>query len=221
MKWFRFGRRAATVVVLCLAACTPRVLSTVTVYHALPAYQGKSISVVPGNGGKNPDLEFRTFAARLEDDLQKAGFSVQPFVPNAKTDFVAVLSYGIDNGTVVTTTSSAPQYGKIGEKTPFPGSISKEDVYGVTGYSTSSDTSTIYKRSVSLDIYEGSKYDRTDVTQSNASAQVYQGKLSSQGPCGAVGATVPPMIDALFVNFPGDNGKTQTQITKAAEGTRC
>lgn len=70
--------------------------------------------------------------------------------------------------------------------------------YGVIGTIPVIDIS--YKRAVNIDIFE-----KTSTTP----VKLYEMRAVSVGSCGNINAILFPIIDGMFRNFPGENGKTQ------------
>jgi len=108
--------------------------------------------------------------------------------------------------------SSVPLYGQTGGGTSFSsGSISSGTrygsysgttttmpTYGMVGIMPVSDTE--YRRAVNIDVFK-----RTDT----APLKVYEIKGISSGSCGNINSIIFTIIDGMFKNFPGDNGKTK------------
>jgi hypothetical protein len=218
-----------------LAGCAQQVQTTVQVFHMLPPQSGKTIAFIPvGEEATTGLLEWNTYASELAPKFQAAGYTPIRASEDNKPDYVAVLVYGIDDGKLVTSTYSIPQFGVTG----YSGSVTTGTVttfgntanlnatttntptYGVTGYSTETATSKIFTRAVILTIYDASKLKQGDASSIQTS-QVYQAKLTSAGSCGALAGVMEPMLEAIFKDFPGKSGSAQTVNVRMDRRNAC
>jgi hypothetical protein len=133
-----------------------------------------------------------------------------PVQAGSQSTYVAYITYGIDNGK--TTMSSVPLYGQTGGGTSYSsgtvssgtrsgsysGTTTTMPTYGVVGVMPVSGTE--YKRAVNIDIFK-----RTGTTPT----KVYEIKGISTGSCGNINSILFSIIDGMFKNFPGENGKTK------------
>ena len=104
------------VAVIAMGGCT-EIRTNRTVFHSLPeSVQGKTIAVVGYPEGRNHSLEFLSYKSLIEQKFQMNGFSVRENLDDA--EYVALISYGIDEGTTATQTGSEPVYGQTGGSTP-------------------------------------------------------------------------------------------------------
>ncbi len=159
-------KRIAALVMMAtlLSGCGTMVDGTVTVFHTLPSKSsGETISIINPDKEKDGVLEFKSYAAMLASGLEKSGYRVVPFDLNAKPNYVAILNYGIDNGTMMSSTYAIPRFGVTG----YSGSTTTGNIstygntaslnttttniptYGVTGYNTGVQNYKIYDRTVS------------------------------------------------------------------------
>jgi len=65
---------------------------------------------------------------------------------------------------------------------------------------------TLYLRSMSLDIVDAAAWRRGQTEKR------YEGKVTSRGRESTIAAVMPFMIEAMFIDFPGGSGTTQTII---------
>lgn len=121
-----------------------------------------------------------------------------------------------------TTVSSVPIYGQTGGETSYSsgtvtsgskmgsysGTTTTMPTYGMVGAMAVSGTS--YKRAVNIDIF---KKDATKPPE-----KVYELKGVSSGTCGNINSILFNIIDGMFKNYPGENGKTKT-VEVAWNGT--
>lgn len=206
-----------------LAACT-QVRSTVTTFHTLPPdTSGKTIAIFPGADKERNSLETKAYIAKLASRFENAGFKVIAFESHEKPDYVALFTYGMDNGTQVARSYAIPQWGVTGYSSSttrgtyssygnygsYSGTTTYTPQYGVTGYATGTTTDTVFQRALILDIFETDKI-LPDDQGGLDHAVVYQAKLLSSGSCGSLAGVIDPMLDALFRNFPGANSQAYT-----------
>jgi hypothetical protein len=206
-----------------VSACAATVQSTVTVFHSLPpSGNGDTVAILAADQAQNGTLEFRAFAAQLAAYLEADGYRIVPLSPSDKPKFLAFFGYGIDNGTLLSSSYSIPQYGMTGySSSTTTGTIDTfgnfgtveatttyTPTYGITGYQTGTTVDRVYRRVVSLDILDTARI-RPNDANSFREAQVYSGRLSSDGSCGAIAAVIEPLLATLTKDFPGENGKTR------------
>jgi len=199
-----------------LSGCGTMVEGTVTVFHTLPSKSsGETISIINPDKEKDGVLEFKSYAAMLASGLEKSGYRVVPFDLNAKPNYVAILNYGIDNGTMMSRTYAIPRFGVTG----YSGSTTTGNIstygntaslnttttniptYGVTGYNTGVQNYKIYDRTVSLDIYDQGKIVAGD-DASMAKAQIYTGRVKSSGTCQVISGVMQALLLMLTKDFP-------------------
>ena len=82
-----------------LSACATTLNTRVTRYQAMPAPQGQTFMVVPGEGmAANGGLEFQRYAGIVAQQLQARGYTPATDLRNA--NMVVQLGYAIDRGQV-------------------------------------------------------------------------------------------------------------------------
>lgn len=213
-KVYPLGAKLSLVLsfILTLAGCAGPVISNVTAFHDLPAdWNGRAVSVLPYEEQESPTLEWRTYKSMVESHLRKSSFVVTS--PN-EADFLVFFGYGIDQGREVVSTYSIPEFGVTGYSgayttgsvssygsgyATYSGTTTLTPTYGVTGYSTGVSSSTVYTRSLSMDILDRRSRNR-----------LWEMKLRSQGSCGNIASVMPYFIQAAFDQFPGPSGKSRT-----------
>src|SRR5438105_11346287 len=80
-----------------LSACAEQINTTVSRYQAMPAPQGQTFFVVPGEGmAANGGLEFQRYAALVAQQLQARGYT--PATDPKSASMVVQLGYGVDAG---------------------------------------------------------------------------------------------------------------------------
>lgn len=162
---------------------------------------GKTIAIAALDPQRQGTLEFRSYAEKLSARFQMVGYRIVPITPGMPPNYMAVLNYGIDDGTQVITTSSSPIRGD------------RDDPNKVTGYDTNTSTDVVYRRVVILEIYDFAKY-RPNEEGAVAAAQVYSARLISDGGCASLAGVIDEMFNALFTDFPGESGRPRTVETR-------
>lgn len=198
-------------IVLLMSGCA-HVQTTSTPFHGPNHNQRGTISVLPIDKDQQSSLQFNAVKNYLQTKLAQQGYV--PVSPSANPQFVAFITYGIDNGKVVT--GSVPIYGQTGGGTSFTtGNVTSSTgrmssfnattttmpTYGMVGAMPVSRTE--YKRDVNIDIY------RSAQTSSGTPTKVYEIRAFSSGSCGNINAIVNNIIDGIFQNFPGQNGQSR------------
>jgi Domain of unknown function (DUF4136) len=202
-----------------LAGCAsiqPGVETTTTIFYSGQYQQRGTIAVSSINATTDNSLEFRAYKTRIEAQLAAVGYTITERANHP--DFVALVSYGIDNGT--TSQTSAPIYGQTGGGTTYSsgsvygsggsgsyqGSTYTMPTYGIIANSTRTDTT--YNRAIAIDIVEASSL------QSENPQKQYEMRAKSSGSCGVFGEVFDEMLQAMFKDFPGKNGKGRTVSVK-------
>jgi len=191
-----------------LMGCASIVQTSSTTFQGQEHFERGTISVLPFDKSQEGSLEFQSVSNYLLKKLAESGYV--PVQAGSQSTYVAYITYGIDNGK--TTTSSVPLFGQTGGGTSFSsgtvssgtksgsysGTTTTMPTYGLVGVMPVSGTE--FKRAVNIDVFK-----RTSAT----STKVYEMKGISSGSCGNINAILFNIIDGMFKNFPGENGKTQ------------
>lgn len=198
-------------------AIAPVIRTNVTVFYKDHYSPRGTISVVASDAGVNNSLEWAAYKKKFEAKFADNGYIVEQDPGNAQ--FIALVAYGIDNGeTAIVTT---PIYGQIGggmtTTTGTVGNVSYTEtsyimpIYGVVGTSTNSQTE--YTRAIALDIIEA------DSIKENSPNKVFEGRAKSIGTCSIIVEVFDEMLDAMFTDFPGENGRNR--IIELQSITNC
>jgi hypothetical protein len=195
------------------ASISPYVQTSSTTFQGQEHFGRGTISVIPFDKSQEGTLEFQSVSNYLLRKLAESGYT--PVQTGSQSTYVAYITYGIDSGK--TTMSSAPLFGQTGGGTSFSsGSVSSGTrtgsysgttttmpTYGVIGVMPVSGSE--YKRAVNIDVFK-----RTNTTP----IKVYEMKAISTGSCGNINSILFSIIDGMFKNFPGENGKTKRENIK-------
>ena len=204
-----------------LGACSTvgPVETTTTIFYTAGAESRGSIAVRPAEERLEQSLEFRAYKAKIESHLKAVGYSIAAPADHAR--YVALVSYGIDNGK--TSEVSVPIYGQTGGGTTYTsgtvygaggpkyvsGSSYSMPTYGVIG--STSQSATVYARAIAIDIVEIGE------SRQGAPEKRYEIRAKSTGTCSALTEVFDEMLDAMFTDFPGESGRAH-KVNVAFDG---
>ena len=204
------------VAALGLSGCATGLPTKVTRYStAIP--QGQSFYVVPAQGIQ-PGLEFNSYAGIVAQQLAARGYRQAP--STAAADMLVKFGYGVDEGrqeVYVDPVARDPffygayygrpyfsRYGYYGGyRSPFYWGWNDPFWYASPyggyggGYRDAIRTYTVYNSALDLNIVR-----RVD------NAPLFDGRAAARSQTDELGTLVPNLIEAMFTNFPGENGKT-------------
>lgn len=195
-------------VMLGLTGCAGYVKTSSTTFHGPEHTNRGGLLVLPIDKTQESSLEFRAVSEYLTKKLTQNGFNASQVGESPM--YSAFITYGIDNGN--TSISSVPLFGQTGGGTSyttgtvnsygrtgnFSGTTTTMPTYGMVGVMPVSSTE--YKRRVNIDIWKNE--DRP--------IKVYEMRGLSSGSCGNINAILFNIIDGMFANFPGENGRAKT-----------
>lgn len=177
-----------------LGGCAGATILTtdVTRFHQLPP-QGGTVAIVAPDPRKSGTAEFNNLASQAASRLAQAGFRPATGAP---PDYIAQLDYyqqpvvgGVDDGPRMS----------IGIGGSNIGHHSGVGVGVGTSFELGGGRDQDAMRTVTLTI------ERRDT-----GARIFEGRAQSTGPTSDFPGAIPIMIDAIFSDFPGENGKTIT-----------
>lgn len=207
----------------CQTTQTPRVISDRTLFHSFYPSGTEAVYIKAAHQELDNSLEFAEYKKKIEFQFVQAG--IQTVSDESAADYVAVVNYGIDDGTTTTQVGSVPLFGQTGGGYTthtgsvysggggygsYSGSSYTYPTFGIVGSSSYSYNVTQYKRILTMDIFQ--KVENTNPEK------VYEAKVVSKGSCGQIGEVIDEIIAALFFDFPGVSGSSETiEITLGAE----
>lgn len=204
------GIALASAALLLTAGCAERFKADVARFQQLPPAQGQSFTIVADDPRLAGGLEFGQYAAHLAQKLGGAGYVAASDA--AKADLVVKMRYGVDNGRerVRSTGFGADpfyrSYGRYGYwGRPYYWGFYDPMLFGGPGYYNEVESYTVYTGTLELRI-----------DRANGGQRLFEGKAESQSLSNKLTYLVPNLIDAMFVNFPGQSGET-VKITLAPE----
>lgn len=200
------------VIILALLSGCATVSTTTTTFYAPEYKNAGTIAVVASEAVVNRSLEFTHYKKQFEEKLAANGYII---VDNpSEAQYIGFVAYGIDDGksSIVstplfgqtgggTTYSTGTVYGSGGSAT-YSGTSYTMPSYGVVGSVASSQT--MYTRAIALDIV-----DAKSLKKGNAK-KVYEARAKSAGSCSVIAGVFEEMLEAMFKDFPGINGKVRT-----------
>jgi hypothetical protein len=201
------------ILTLLLSCATIAIVTTKTTAFYIPEYKNSgTIAIIAAEEAVNSSLEFAHYKKQIEQKLAANGYSI---VNNpSEAQFIGLVAYGIDNGKSAivstpifgqtgggTTNSSVTVNGSTGSAT-YSGTSYTMPTYGVVGSETSSET--IYTRAIALDIVDA------ESLKKGTPKKVYEARAKSTGRCGIIAGVIEEMLEAMFKDFPGINGKVRS-----------
>ena len=179
----------------------PRVNVNVSSFSELPNNLiDKTIYFLAYPQEKNDTLEWKSYRLIFEDNSEKVGFTITPM---ESADYIAFVSYGVNDGKMKTDSVSEPIFGSTfgGGYGIYSGTIYTMPAYGVVGSRTSTVSSEFFTRKIAMDIV------LRETLLDEKPIKVYEGRLRSSGSCPQLREVIDEMVEALFQKFPNGSGK--------------
>jgi hypothetical protein len=220
MRISRFAAAAMLgVAALGLSACAQSLNTQVTRYQAMPAPQGQTFIVVPGEGMAAPGgLEFQRYAAIVAQQLAARGYT--PAANAQSANMIVQLGYKVDGGQSRYVSDPFgygpywgpssrffyPRYGRFGWGSPF--------YYGWDDpfwYGGGVDSYVEYHSEADLHI-----------RAAGTNQPLFDGRAQARSQTNRLDVLIPNLVEALFTGFPGQNGevvKITVPTRKAAAST--
>ncbi len=205
---------ALLIVALSFGGClAQRVNMEISSFSDLPSPVKGSIHVLAIPAEKNDSLEWKTYRSKFEFGFERAGFTIAPI---QSANYIAFVSYGIDDGQIVQGTISLPIWGSTGGgTTTFTGNVSTYGgigsfsgtsytmpTYGIVGTQLVPVSREIFTRTIAVDVVQ---WDNQNQELGN---KVYESNLRSVGTCGLMVEVMDELIQGFFQKFPHSSGQT-------------
>jgi len=184
-----------------LGGCAAPVRVTVESMAAPEAVSKKDYVLLSGMKGVDyGDLEFRTFAAQVNQAMVAKGFR---HVQAGEAPSIAVaLSYYVSDPTTTTQTDVIPQFGQTGYSSAstfgsvgaggtFSSQTTLTPAYGITGYTPVTSQKVAFGRGLYLNAYDFAKMAK------NQMEEVWKASAFSMGDSGSMQAAFPDLLEAL------------------------
>ena len=177
-----------------MVGCSSSVNSNVTRFHQLPTPAGETIEVIALDPTLQQSIEFGAYAQMIGKKLGDFGYT--PPADNSSR-FIAEISYNIGPlpGTIVEDRSPVSVGVGVGSGRRRGTSVG----VGVSSSFGSSDNKIQYVSRLSMNIIDLSTGKR-----------LYEGHVESINKNQNLAQTMPFLINALFQDFPGESGTTNT-----------
>ena len=209
MRITRFSAALAlAVAAVGLSGCATALDTRVTRYQAMPAPQGQTFVVVPGDGmASNGGLEFQRYAGIVAQQLAARGYT--PAMNPQSANMIVQLGYGIDHGQVrYESDPFGPGFGPYGFGSwgrsrffyPRFGYFGSPFYYGWDGpfgYGGGIDSYVEYRSQIDLHI-----------RQAATNAPLFDGRAQARSETSRLDVVLPSLIEAMFTGFPGQSGET-------------
>jgi Domain of unknown function (DUF4136) len=211
-------------IALFLGACASSIRSDVTRFNTLSAPRGETFIVIAKNKARDGSLELMSYAARVSERLQIEGYVP---VGEGTPDLIVTVDYGVSEPLEdYSVRRSAPYFGStyFGGRygynpyyyypyyNPYYYSSYYDPFYGFYGgtYGLGSFYYNRYSYLYDTWDYRRIVYERVFemAIQKSAGPFVFEGRAVSIGSSKDLPKVMPLMIDALFSEFPGENGST-------------
>jgi hypothetical protein len=198
------------VAALGLSGCATSLNTTVSRYQAMPAAQGQSFFVVPGEGmAATGGLEFQRYAGLVAQQLQARGYT--PASDPKSASMVVHLGYAVDHGQVRVSEDPFSRgyggYGRYGYGGPFfyprfgrfgsPFYYGWDDPFWYGGYGGGIDSYVEYHSEVDLHI-----------RAAGTNQPLFDGRAQARSQTNRLDVVVPSLVEAMFAGFPGRSGET-------------
>ena len=206
-----FGKIAAGLLLLLVAACASQIKTDVSRFHRTLPPPGETFQVVAADPRKQETLEFQTYAQYVAAEMIKQGYRQAD--GSAPAALQVRIDYGVSSGREKIATrpgvTYAPYYYDWGSRAFYPygwgwggfgdpfwgGPYSEPDVYSYT----------VYTRELTMDIFRAASGDAKPV-------MLFEGRVESVGKDNRLPEVMPYLVQAMFTDFPGTSGVTK-QIT--------
>ena len=180
-----------------LSACAEQLDTEVTRYQAMPAPQGQTFAVVPGEGmARMGGLEFQRYAGIVAQQLAARGF--QPAADPRSATMIVHLGYNVDHGHQVYDPDpfggpfGGPMFGpRFGFYSPFY--YGWNDPFWGDSFL---DSHVEYGGEVDMHI-----------RAAGTGQALFDGRAQARAGTNRLDRVLPPLIEALFTGFPGRNGE--------------
>ncbi|WP_448191365.1 DUF4136 domain-containing protein [Azospirillum sp. sgz301742] len=190
-------------IALTVTGCgTQNYSATVTRFHRDLPPAGETFAIQPQNDQKG-SVEFDTYAGTVVSQMVSAGY--RPATPGKPADLLVEFRYGIDNGR--SELVSTPLFARDAfwhrqncarVAPPFDCGVPPLASSDIQSY-------TVFTRWVELSVVDSRK-------KSAQPVKLFEGRAYSEGSNRNLPEVVPPLVAALFTEFPGLNGETRTVV---------
>ena len=191
---------------LALSACATSLSTQVSRYQQMPAPQGQTFYVVPGEGmAANGGLEFQRYGSLVAQQL--AALDYTPAASPETATMIVQLGYGIDRGQVryVEDPFSYSRYGGSWYRPRF-GYGGYGGYWGSPFYYGWDDPFWYRGRLDSYVEYHGEV--DLHIRAAATNQPLFDGRAQARSDTNRLDVVLPSLVQALFTGFPGRSGET-------------
>jgi hypothetical protein len=191
-----------------LSACAESLNTTVSRYQAMPAPQGQTFIVVPGDGmAANGGLEFQRYAGIVAQQLEARGY--MPAASAESANMIVQFGYGIDHGQtrIVEEPFARNRFGYGGFYSPFYSPFFRPRFGWGGGYYLGWDDPFGFDNGLDSYVEYHSQID-LHIRQAGTNAPLFDGRAQARSETNRVDVVIPSLVDAMFTGFPGRSGET-------------
>ena len=206
------------VAALGLSACANTLNTEVSRYQAMPAPQGQTFFVTPGEGmAANGGLEFQRYAGIVAQQLQARGYT--PAANPQSATMTVQLGYGVDRGQVRVTSDPFGYVGfgpyggsffypRYGFRSPFY--YGWDDPFWYGGYGGYGRVDSYVEYHSQIDLH---------IRAAGTNQPLFDGRAQARSQTNRLDVVVPSLVDALFTGFPGRSGEVvKITVPRAPRG---
>lgn len=208
----RSSKLAAAMIIgvaaLGLSACAESLRTTVSRYQAMPAAQGQTFFVVPGEGmAATGGLEFQRYAGLVAQQLQARGYT--PATGPRSASMLVQVGYSVDHGQVRVVEDPFYRSHYFGRYDPFyspfyyprygfgsPFYYGWDDPYWYGG-----------GRGINSYVEYHSELD-LHIRAAGTGQPLFDGRAQARSQSNRLDVVVPSLVEAMFAGFPGRSGET-------------
>ncbi|MES2137918.1 MAG: DUF4136 domain-containing protein [Pseudomonadota bacterium] len=192
---------ALSVAAIGLSACATGLNTQVSRYQAMPAPQGQTFAIVPGEGmAAMGGLEFQRYAAIVAQQLAARGY--QPASGPQSASLIVQLGYSVSPGSSRVVGGGYPRgfydpflYGGFGHGFGhYPYGFGWNDPFWYGG-----GVSSYVEYQSELDLH---------IRAAGTNQALFDGRALARSTTNRLDVVIPSLVDAMFVGFPGRNGET-------------
>lgn len=185
-----------------LSACAESLNTTVSRYQAMPAPQGQTFFVVPGEGmAAAGGLEFQRYAGIVAQQLQARGYT--PATSPQTANMVVQFGYGVDAGQ---TRIVDDPFARSRFYDPFYSPFFRPRFGWSAGYSWGWNDPFWFGGGVDSYVEYHSQID-LHIRQTGTNAPLFDGRAQARSQTNRLDVVIPSLVDAMFTGFPGRSGE--------------
>jgi hypothetical protein len=188
-----------------LSACAQSLNATVSRYQAMPAPQGQSFAVVPGNAmAAHGGLEFQRYAALVGQQLAARGYT--PAANPAGANMIVQLGYGVDHGQIRYVEEPGMWDGFGGGFWGRSGFYRSRFGWGRPRFAFGWNDPFWFDGGLDSYVEYHGEVD-LHIRAAGTSQPLFDGRAQARSDTNRLDVLVPDLVEALFTGFPGQSGE--------------